>query len=158
MRRSSCLWQLQTPGDAIYPRTPPRRVLQASIPELSHTAQCVLWFGDLLPISSSSIYISLTFQMQTVSFKVIDSICWVVPLRYIMFQFGPYILSFTFHPSSSGFSLPPTLRKTVPSSRPYSQASNVTSTRFLWLMLLAGVDFRFTTQPLQDLPLSSCTS
>ena len=70
--------------------------------------------------------------------------CWAVPLRHIMFQFGPYILSFTCHPSSSGFSLPPPLsrlslpfRKTVPSSWPYSQASNV-STRFLWLMLLAS--------------------
>ena len=142
MRRSNCLWQLRTPGwgDAIYPHTPPRRVLQSSIlGSITRAfAQCAYFvyypYRLYLP---PAIYISLTFQMQTISFKVIDSICWAVPLRHIMFQLGPYILSFTFHPLSSGLELPPTLSrlslpfiKTVPSSWPCSQASNF-STRFL---------------------------
>ena len=86
--------------------------------------------------------------MQTISFKVIDSIflkmlgCSATSYYVSVWPIYPTYPLHSIHRHRAFhchllylLSLP--FRKTVASSWPYSQASNV-STRFLWLMLLAG--------------------
>ena len=89
VRRSSCLWQLQTPGwgDAIYPRTPPRRDLQASIPEHC-TVRTLIW-GSITYIGSIFLLLfTLPWHFKCKLYPSRSSIRYVGLFRYVILCFS----------------------------------------------------------------------